>query len=62
MSRTLLVKAGTGVAFEMKAGARLRVTDVEGQQVSDLVAFMREDLTDRLSQANTRSTRRAATS
>ena len=54
MSRTLLVKAGTGVAFEMKAGARLRVTDVEGQQVSDLVAFMREDLTDRLSQANTR--------
>jgi uncharacterized protein len=54
MSRTVLVKARSGYAFALKAGARLRVTDVEGQQVSDLVAFMREDLTERLSQANTR--------
>jgi uncharacterized protein YcgI (DUF1989 family) len=54
MSATLLVTARTGIAFEVKAGARFRVIDVEGQQVSDLVVFLREDLDERLSQANTR--------
>jgi uncharacterized protein len=54
MSGTMLVKARTGIAFTVKAGARFRVIDVEGQQVSDLVAFLYEDLAERLSQANTR--------
>jgi uncharacterized protein len=54
MSRSVLVKARTGVAFHVPSGERFRVVDVEGQQVSDLVAFVRDDSNERLSQANTR--------
>ena len=50
----VLVKARTGHAFEVPAGRRFRIVDVDGRQVSDLVAFVREDVTERLSQANTR--------
>jgi hypothetical protein len=50
----VLVKARTGHAFDVRAGQRFRIVDVEGKQVSDLVAFVREDVTERLSQANTR--------
>jgi uncharacterized protein YcgI (DUF1989 family) len=31
MSRTVLVKARTAIAFEVAAGQRLQVIDVEGQ-------------------------------
>lgn len=48
------VPARTGTAFEVGRGQRFRVVDVEGQQVSDLVAFVRGDLAERLSPANTR--------
>jgi len=48
------VPARTGTAFEARKGARFRVIDVEGRQVSDLVAFMRADPSERLSPANTR--------
>lgn len=53
-SREFVVKARTGAAFELKQGERFRVTDIAGEQVSDLVAFVRGDLSERLSQANTR--------
>jgi uncharacterized protein YcgI (DUF1989 family) len=33
----------SGVGFELARGARLRVTDPQGEQVADLVAFARED-------------------
>lgn len=54
MSRSVLIKARAGLAFYVGAGERFRVVDVEGQQVSDLVAFVRNDPAERLSQANTR--------
>jgi uncharacterized protein YcgI (DUF1989 family) len=54
MNRSAVVKARSGLAFTVAAGERFRVVDVEGQQVSDLVAFLREDLSERFSQANTR--------
>jgi uncharacterized protein YcgI (DUF1989 family) len=43
-----------GYAFTLHEGQRFRITDVEGQQVSDLVVFMRADPRERLSQGNTR--------
>jgi len=54
MSRSTMIKAPTGLAFTVAAGRRFRVIDVEGQQVSDLVAFVSQDHAERLSQANTR--------
>jgi len=33
------IKPQTGAAFELRTGDRLRVIDVEGEQVSDLIAF-----------------------
>jgi uncharacterized protein YcgI (DUF1989 family) len=53
-ARERLVAARTGASFELRAGARFRIVDVEGQQVSDLVAFHQDDLRERLSPANTR--------
>jgi uncharacterized protein YcgI (DUF1989 family) len=44
----------TGWAGELRAGQRLRITDVDGQQVSDLVVFRGDDHSERLSQGNTR--------
>jgi uncharacterized protein YcgI (DUF1989 family) len=39
----VIVEPGGCIAAEMAAGQVLRVTDVEGQQVGDLVAFSREN-------------------
>nr|MBA3883136.1 urea carboxylase-associated family protein [Chthoniobacterales bacterium] len=39
----------TGTAFELKAGDKLRVIDIEGEQVADLTAFARADRTEWLS-------------
>jgi len=39
----------SGAAFEVAAGDTFDVTDVEGQQVADLVAFAAEDPTERFS-------------
>src|SRR6266446_6815930 len=52
--REVLVPAASGHAFEMPRGARFRIIDVAGQQVSDLVAFLAEDRSERFSAANTR--------
>jgi uncharacterized protein YcgI (DUF1989 family) len=42
------------MACRLERRQTLRIEDVEGQQVSDLVAFLAEDITERFSQANTR--------
>jgi uncharacterized protein YcgI (DUF1989 family) len=39
----------TGTAFEMQKGQLLRVIDVEGEQVADLVAFAHDDKNESLS-------------
>jgi uncharacterized protein len=51
---TTLVRARTGWAGLVPRGTMLRVTDVMGQQVGDLVLFRADDVTERFSQANTR--------
>lgn len=52
--REVRVKGGSGHAFRIAEGARFRVVDVEGKQVSDLVVFLREDPSERFSPGNTR--------
>jgi uncharacterized protein YcgI (DUF1989 family) len=39
----------TGTAFELKRGQSLRVIDLEGQQVADLIAFAADDVAESLS-------------
>lgn len=39
----------TGTAFELRAGQLLRVIDLEGEQVADLIAFNAADKAERLS-------------
>lgn len=43
----------SGTAFEMQAGQRLRVTDPQGEQVADLLAFNRADTREVLSSGRT---------
>jgi uncharacterized protein YcgI (DUF1989 family) len=43
----------TGTAFEMKKSQLLRVIDVEGEQVADLVAFAHDDKSEWLSSGRT---------
>lgn len=43
-----------GVAFLLEEGESVRIEDVEGMQVADLVVFSRADPTERLSTGNTR--------
>lgn len=43
----------TGVAFEMKAGQRLKIIDPRGEQVSDLLAFNRHDTAEVISSGRT---------
>jgi uncharacterized protein YcgI (DUF1989 family) len=52
--KEVLVKAATGHAFTVPKGGRFKVVDLEGRQVSDLVAFVNADVAERLSPANTR--------
>jgi uncharacterized protein YcgI (DUF1989 family) len=47
------IPARHGAALTMARGQVLRVVDVEGQQVGDLVCFNRDDLTERYSPQNT---------
>lgn len=49
-----VVRARTAWAGLVPKGTVLRVTDVAGQQVGDLVIFRADDVTERFSQANTR--------
>ena len=43
------IEAQSGTAFEIKSGQRLRITDPQGEQVSDLVSFAVEDAREWLS-------------
>jgi uncharacterized protein YcgI (DUF1989 family) len=43
----------TGVAFRLPKGSMLRVIDPQGEQVSDLMAFAQDDLTESLSSGRT---------
>jgi uncharacterized protein len=49
-----IVAGGTGWAAEVAAGSLVRISDVEGKQVGDLVLLRADDPTDRLSVGNTR--------
>lgn len=51
--RVVEIAARHGVALEVGRAQVLRIVDVEGQQVGDLVCFNRDDLTERYSPQNT---------
>lgn len=53
-AKTLLVKAGHGLTFEVKTGQRLTISDVDGQQAADFVAVVAADRTEKLSPTHTR--------
>lgn len=53
-TRSHTVVGGTGWASEVAAGSLVRIVDVEGKQVGDLVLVRADDPTDRLSVGNTR--------
>ena len=48
-----IIAPQTGVAFLLKKGQRLKITDPQGQQVSDLVAFNLEDKREKISSGKT---------
>lgn len=52
--KEILVPAGYAVAFEVKQGETFTVTDLEGGQIADLIAFNRNDLSEKLSCSHTR--------
>lgn len=54
MTQTITIPPCSGVAVRLKRGDRLRVTDVQGLQVADLVAFTTGSPRERLSQGFTR--------
>ena len=53
VSSRLVVDAQTGTGFEVRAGRLLRITDLEGEQVADLVCFALDDLNEYLSSGRT---------
>ena len=54
MSSMHVITGGTGWAGTAPAGSVLRITDLEGTQVGDLVLFRADDPRDRFSAGNTR--------
>ena len=48
-----VISPRTGVAFELKRGQRLKVTDLKGEQVSDFFCFFKDDKEDYLSSGRT---------
>lgn len=51
---THVIQAGHGFALLVKKGQTFRVTDLEGQQVTDVLAFDAADITHRFSRAQTK--------
>ncbi len=49
------IPPASGVAFTLESGQRLRITDVQGQQVGDLVCFSADDPGLRFSAGRTRT-------
>ena len=52
--REIHIPARTGVAFEVAAGARIEIVDIEGQQPADFWAYNAADLGEYLSAPHTR--------
>lgn len=50
----ILISGGYGEAFEVLSGDYIKITDVEGQQVGDFIAFNTNNLKEYLSTAQTR--------
>lgn len=48
-----IIEPRTGVAFKLKKGSRLKVTDILGEQVSDFLCFFQDDQEDYLSSGRT---------
>jgi uncharacterized protein YcgI (DUF1989 family) len=55
VGREILIPAGHGAAFAVKAGQLVEVVDLEGQQVADFIAFAERDRTEWLSTTHIRS-------
>ncbi len=53
MENLNIIPPRSGVAFTINKGQRLTITDIEGEQVSDLVCFNREDTREYLSSGRT---------
>jgi uncharacterized protein YcgI (DUF1989 family) len=53
-SESVVIRGGTGFAAHAPAGSRVRITDLEGQQVADLVLLSSSEPDDAFSQAVTR--------
>lgn len=53
--RAAQVRPRTPIAFEMREGQFLQITDVEGNQVCDFVAYSADDVDEYLSTAHTRA-------
>ena len=53
MSEKIHIEPQSGRAFELKKGQVLKITDVEGEQVADLIAFGGDDRTEWLSSGRT---------
>jgi uncharacterized protein YcgI (DUF1989 family) len=51
---THVIQAGHGFALLVKKGQTIRITDLEGQQVTDLLAFDAADVAHRFSRAQTK--------
>jgi uncharacterized protein YcgI (DUF1989 family) len=49
------IPPASGIAFSLERGQLLRIVDVEGQQVGDLVCFNQDDPRDRFSAGRTRT-------
>lgn len=48
-----VIKPRTGTGFELRKGQRLKVTDIQGEQVSDFFCFLKDDQEDYLSSGRT---------
>lgn len=53
MNQLKIIPPRSGVAFTIKKGQRLKITDIQGEQVSDLVCFKLHDKQEYLSSGRT---------
>jgi uncharacterized protein len=53
MNETKIIPPRSGTAFVLKAGHKIKITDLEGEQVSDFVCFNLNDKTEYLSSGRT---------
>lgn len=55
MSEKFIVAGGDGLAFTVKKGQTIKITDIRGQQVIDFIAFRENDYTEFFSATQTRT-------